>query len=101
MAGSKRDSAAAPFEAGEPSGELSEDQIIDRDTRVIAYIPRPLGAEVDAELTFRQTRALVAEQAVVICEVCVTTIDDHGNRVTVCVRIPCPKNLPPKPPIQI
>jgi hypothetical protein len=94
-----RDIGAETSEAGAPSGEFSGDQIVDRDSRVIAYIPRPLGVEIDAELSFRQTRAQVGVRDVMICEVCVTTIDDRGIRTTTCVPIPCPKTpVVPIPP---
>ena len=102
--------AEASDEAAEVGGEeaamgeaegalgLAADQIVDRHSQVLAVIPSPAGAQGDVEFTYRQTEGRVAARSVVICEACVTVIDDKGNRTTRCVRIPCPKGVGPALP---
>jgi hypothetical protein len=79
-------------ESGEASIEsLSPDQIINKETRVLAYLPLAHGTETDVELSARRTDAKVAERTITFLEFCVTTINTTtGARTTRCVPVRCP-----------
>jgi hypothetical protein len=78
---------------GESSTEsLSPDQILNKETRVLAYLPAAHGPETDVEITVRKTSATVEAQVVTFCEACVTTINTAtGERTTRCLPVPCPQ----------
>ncbi len=89
---------------------MSEKNILERTSRVLAIIPSPEGVDADLEVMFRRTKVAPMRPgklgggertAIVICEICVTTIDSSGNRTTICMRIDCPKgeSSAPKPDI--
>jgi hypothetical protein len=78
-------------------GELQE-----RNDALIAVVQAADGADPIAEVTFRRSRVGTKAKPIVICEVCVTTIDpDTGTRTTICTPIDCPKTVPNKPPKKI
>jgi hypothetical protein len=90
--------------AGQDERALSkpEDEILGREDRLLAVVSPEGEGEPVAEVTFRQTTVGGGARRIVICEVCVTTIE-NGVRTTVCKSIPCPKGGggPAKPPTTI
>jgi hypothetical protein len=84
------------------AADLASAAIRRRDEALVAVVQ--VGDEDDlvAEVTYRQSTASdAAGREIVICEVCVTTIDTKtGIRKQICTPIKCPdkKPAPEKPP---
>ena len=73
---------ATEVSAADPVMEISE--IIHAQTRVGPVV-----------VLVSERRHTTASKKIVICEVCITTIED-GKRTTVCTPIPCPNDKKPK-----
>jgi hypothetical protein len=82
--------------------ERKFDEILDRNERLLAVVSAEDTGDVVAEVTWQQTTKGTAERKVVICEVCVTTIE-NGIRTTICKQIKCPGGgtTPTNPPTTI
>lgn len=68
------------------------DQITFFQVYPMAVLPNPDNSDQNIEIVYKKTKGKGSEGGnITICEVCITTIDPQGNRLTSCSPIPCPK----------
>lgn len=69
------------------------DQITFLQEYPMAVLPNPEDPDQQIEIVYKKTKGKNSGGgSITFCEVCITTIDPHGNRVTNCSPIACPKN---------